>query len=46
MGDFLFQNIEDISEISVKYRIYIGKKIEDISGYIGDISEIYPNGQI
>ena len=37
VGDFLFQNIEDISEISVKYRRYIGnigKNIEDISGYI------------
>ena len=43
--DFLLQNIEDISEISVKYRRYIGnigKNIEDISGYIG----IYPNDQI
>ena len=41
MGDFLLQNIEDISEISVKYRRYIeniGKNIEDISRYIGDIS--------
>ena len=40
VGDFLFQNIEDISEISLKYRRYIGnidKNIEDISGYIGDI---------
>ena len=42
--DFLVQNIEDISEISVKYRRYIGnigKNIGDISkisGYIGDIS--------
>ena len=37
-GDFLLQNIEDISEISVKYRRYIGnigKYIEDISRYIG-----------
>ena len=52
MGDFLFQNIEDISEISVKYRRYIGnigKNIEDISGYIriyrgyiGNISK-WPN---
>ena len=42
VGDFFFQNIEDISEISVKYRRYIGnigKNIEDISGYIGDISK-------
>ena len=41
MGDFLFQNIEGISKISVKYRRYIGnigKNIEDISGYIGNIS--------
>ena len=44
MADFLLQNIEDISEISVKYRRYIeniGKNIGDISkisGYIGDIS--------
>ena len=41
MSDFLLQNIEDISKISVKYRRYIGnisKNIEDISGYIGDIS--------
>ena len=33
VGDFLFQNIEDISEISVKYRRYIGN--------IGKILEIY-----
>ena len=52
VADFLFQNIEDISEISVKYQRYIGnigKNIEDISRYIGiyrDISEIYPNDQI
>ena len=42
VGDFLFQNIEDISEISVKYRRYIeniGKNIKDISGYIGYISK-------
>ena len=42
VGDFLLQNIEDIYEISVKYRIYIGnigKNIEDISRYIGDISK-------
>ena len=44
MADFLLQNIEDISEISVKYRIYIGNigknigDISEISGYIGDIS--------
>ena len=41
MGDFLLQNIEDISEISVKYQRYIGnigKNIEDISRYISDIS--------
>ena len=41
MGDFLLQNIEDISEISVKYHRYIeniGKNIEGISRYIGDIS--------
>ena len=41
VADFLLQNIEDISEISVKYRRYIGnigKNIGDISGYIGDIS--------
>ena len=44
--------IGDISEISVKYRRYIGnigKNIGDISRYIGiyrDISEIYPNDQI
>ena len=40
VGAFLLQNIEDISEISVKYRRYIGnigKNIEDISRYIGDI---------
>ena len=40
VSDFLLQNIEDISEISVKYRRYIeniGKNIGDISGYI----EIY-----
>ena len=42
--DFLLQNIEDISEISVKYRRYIGNigknigNISKISGYIGDIS--------
>ena len=52
VADFLLQNIGDISEISVKYRRYIGnigKNIEDISRYIGiyrDISEIYPNDQI
>ena len=37
MGDFLLQNIENIS---IKYRRYIeniGKNIDDISGYI----EIY-----
>ena len=50
--DFLLQNIDDISEISVKYRRYIeniGKNIGDISkisGYIGDISEIYQNDHI
>ena len=44
--------IADISEISEKYRRYIGnigKNIGDISRYIGiyrDISEIYPNDQI
>ena len=41
MGDFLLQNIEDISEISVKYQRYIGnigKNIEYISRYISDIS--------
>ena len=41
VGDFLLQNIEDISEISVKYHRYIGnigKNIKDISRYIGDIS--------
>ena len=44
VADFLLQNIEDISEISLKYRRYIeniGKNIGDISkisGYIGDIS--------
>ena len=42
--DFLLQNIEDISEISVKYRRYIGNidknigDISEISGYIGDTS--------
>ena len=39
--DFLLQNIENISEISVKYRRYIGnigKNIEDISRYIGNVS--------
>ena len=38
VGDFLLQNIEDISEILVKYHRYIeniGKNIEDISRYIG-----------
>ena len=42
LGDFLLQNIGDISEISIKYRRYIkniNKNIEDISGYIGDISK-------
>ena len=37
VGDFLLQNIEDISKISVKYRRYIvniGKNSEDISRYI------------
>ena len=44
VADFLLQNIEDISEISVKYRRYIGNigknigDISEISGYIGDIS--------
>ena len=41
VGDFLLQNIGDISKISVKYRRYIvniSKNIGDISGYIGDIS--------
>ena len=40
VGDFLLQNIEDISEISIKYRRYVGnidKNIENISGYIGYI---------
>ena len=52
VADFLLQNIEDISEISVKYRRYIGNigknigDISEISGYIGDISEIYQNVQI
>ena len=55
MGIFLVfsgRYIGDISEISVKYRRYIGnigKNIGDISRYIGiyrDISEIYPNDQI
>ena len=52
VADFLLQNIGDISEISVKYRRYIGnigKNIEDISRYIRiyrDISAIYPNDQI
>ena len=36
VADFLLQNIEDISEISVKYRRYIG----NIGKNIGDISEI------
>ena len=39
---FMLQNIEDISEISVKYRGYIGnigENIGDISGYIGNISK-------
>ena len=50
--DFLLQNIEDISEISVKYRRYIGNigknigDISEISGYIGNILEIYQNDQI
>ena len=50
--DFLLQNIEDISEISVKYRRYIeniGKSIGDISEISvihRDISEIYQNDQI
>ena len=44
VANFLLQNIEDISEISVKYRRYIGNigknigDISEISGYIGDIS--------
>ena len=44
VADFLIQNIEDISEISVKYQRYIGNigknigDISEISGYIGDIS--------
>ena len=38
VGNFLLQNIKDISEISVKYQRYIGnigKNIGDISRYIG-----------
>ena len=44
VADFLLQNIGDISEISVKYRRYIGnidkniEEISEISGYINDIS--------
>ena len=44
MAGFLLQNIEDILEISVKYRRYIGNigknigDISEISGYIGDIA--------
>ena len=49
VADFLLQNIEDISQISVKYQRYIeniGKNIghiSEISGYIDNISEIYQN---
>ena len=42
MGDFMLQNIEDISETSIKYRRYveyIGKNIGNISGYIENISK-------
>ena len=44
VGDFLLQNIEDISEVSVKYRRYIrniGKNIGDISEISVKISKIY-----
>ena len=40
VADFLLQNIEDISEISVKFRRYIGnigKNIRDISEISGNI---------
>ena len=37
--NFLLQNIEDISEISVKFRTYIGNIVKNIR----DISEISGN---
>ena len=43
VADFLLKNIGNISEISVKYRRYIGnidKNIEDISRYIGIYRDI------
>ena len=46
VGYFLFQNIEDISEISGKYRRYIeniDKNIEDISAIYRDISGYIEN---
>ena len=43
VGYFLLQNIEDISEISVKYRRYI-ENIDKKSKIYRDISKIYPNG--
>ena len=52
MADYLLQNIEDTSEISVTYRRYIeniGKNIGDISEISvidRDISKIYQNDQI